>query len=105
MRTTESGGPRGWDAAKRLKGRKRHLAVDTDGLLLGILVHAPRYLFEVKAPAEVKSGWDLYRLAGTIEAEQAMRPMSEGGVRWCGGEARVQAGQGRAGLARLGCSQ
>ena len=29
---TESGDPRGWDAAKRLKGRKRHVAVDTDGL-------------------------------------------------------------------------
>jgi branched-chain amino acid transport system substrate-binding protein len=27
----------------------------------------------------VKSDWDLYRLTGTIEAEQAMRPMSEGG--------------------------
>ena len=39
-KTTEGGGPRGWDAAKRLKGRKRHVAVDTDGLLLGILVHA-----------------------------------------------------------------
>jgi putative transposase len=38
--TMESGGPRGWDAAKRLKGRKRHVAVDTDGLLLGVLVHA-----------------------------------------------------------------
>ncbi|MDO9714557.1 IS5 family transposase [Paracraurococcus lichenis] len=40
VKTTESGGPRGWDAAKRLKGRKRQVAVDTDGLLLGILVHA-----------------------------------------------------------------
>jgi putative transposase len=40
VKTTESGGPRGWDAAKRLKGRKRHVAVGTDGLLLGILVHA-----------------------------------------------------------------
>ena len=40
VKTTESGGPRGWDAAKRLKGRKRHVAVDTDGLLLGVLVHA-----------------------------------------------------------------
>ncbi len=40
VKTTESGGPRGWDAAKRLKGRKRHVAVDTDGLLLGILVPA-----------------------------------------------------------------
>jgi putative transposase len=34
------GGPRGWDAAKRLKGRKRHVAVDTKGLLLGAVVHA-----------------------------------------------------------------
>jgi putative transposase len=40
VKTPESGGPHGWDAAKRLKGRKRHVAVDTDGLLLGILVHA-----------------------------------------------------------------
>jgi hypothetical protein len=40
VKTTESGGPRGWDAAKRLKGRKRHVAVDTDGLLLGVLVLA-----------------------------------------------------------------
>ncbi len=39
-KTTESGGPRGWDAAKRLKGRKRHIAVDPDGLLLGVVVHA-----------------------------------------------------------------
>jgi putative transposase len=40
VKTTESGGPRGWDAAKKLNGRKRHVAVDTQGLLLGVLVHA-----------------------------------------------------------------
>jgi transposase len=40
VKSTESGGPRGWDAAKRLKGRKRHVAVDTGGLLLGVVVHA-----------------------------------------------------------------
>jgi putative transposase len=40
VKTTESGGPRGWDAAKRLKGRKRHVSVDMDGLLLGVVVHA-----------------------------------------------------------------
>jgi putative transposase len=34
------GGLRGYDAAKRIKGRKRHIAVDTSGLLLGVLVHA-----------------------------------------------------------------
>ena len=40
VKTTESGGPRGWDAAKKVKGRKRHIAVDTQGLLLGVIVHA-----------------------------------------------------------------
>lgn len=38
--TTESGGPRGIDAGKRLKGRKRHIVTDTEGLLLAPRVHA-----------------------------------------------------------------
>jgi putative transposase len=37
-KTTESGGPRGFDAAKRVKGRKRHIVTDTDGSLLAVLV-------------------------------------------------------------------
>ena len=37
--TTESGGPRGLDAGKRIKGRKRHIVTDTQGLLLDVLVH------------------------------------------------------------------
>ena len=40
VKTTESGGPRGYDAAKKVMGRKRHIAVDTQGLLLGVVVHA-----------------------------------------------------------------
>ena len=32
VKTTEAGGPRGFDAGKKIKGRKRHLAVDTLGL-------------------------------------------------------------------------
>ena len=39
VKTTESGGPRGYDAAKKVNGRKRHIVVDTQGLLLGVLVH------------------------------------------------------------------
>jgi putative transposase len=39
VKTTESGGPRGYDAAKKVNGRKRHIAVDTQGLLLGVVVH------------------------------------------------------------------
>lgn len=38
--TTESGGPRGLDAGKRIKGRKRHIVTDTQGFLLAVLVHA-----------------------------------------------------------------
>jgi len=37
--TTESGGPRGIDAGKRVKGRKRHIVTDTEGFLLAVLVH------------------------------------------------------------------
>src|ERR1700680_1448564 len=38
VKTTESGGPRGFDMAKRIKGRKRHIVTDTEGSLLGVLV-------------------------------------------------------------------
>lgn len=39
MKTTESGGPRGFDAGKKIKGRKRHIVTDTDGNLLAARVH------------------------------------------------------------------
>ena len=37
------------------------------------------YLFEVKKPAESKGEWDLYKFLATIPADQAFRPISEGG--------------------------
>jgi putative transposase len=41
VKGTGVGGPeRGYDGAKRLAGRKRHLLVDTGGLVLGAHVHA-----------------------------------------------------------------
>src|SRR5215467_5339918 len=39
VKTTEQGGPRGYDAGKKVNGRKRHLLVDTLGLLLCVVVH------------------------------------------------------------------
>ena len=39
VKTTESGGPRGFDMAKRVKGRKRHIVTDTEGSLLAVQVH------------------------------------------------------------------
>jgi branched-chain amino acid transport system substrate-binding protein len=39
----------------------------------------PMYLFEVKKPSESKGPWDLYKLRATIPADEAFRPLSEGG--------------------------
>lgn len=40
VNTTEAGGPRGYDAGKKVKGRKRHALVDTDGRALILEPHA-----------------------------------------------------------------
>ena len=39
VKTTESGGESGYDAGKKIKGRKRHILTDTCGLLVGAVVH------------------------------------------------------------------
>ena len=40
VKTTKSGGVRGDDAGKKIKGRKRHILTDSCGFLVFILVHA-----------------------------------------------------------------
>jgi putative transposase len=39
VKTTESKGERGYDSAKKVNGRKRHLLVDVMGLVLAVVVH------------------------------------------------------------------
>src|SRR3954463_8612625 len=39
VKTTEAGGPRGYDGGKKVKGRKRQVLVDTEGTLLKVKVH------------------------------------------------------------------
>jgi len=39
VKTTDVGGVKGYDAGKKVSGRKRHIVVDTLGLLLCVVVH------------------------------------------------------------------
>ena len=39
----------------------------------------PSYLFEVKSPRESRGPWDYYKLLQTTPAEEAFRPLAEGG--------------------------
>ena len=62
--TTEMGGPRGYDAGKRIKGRKRHILVDTLGLLL--------------------CSWSTPQAFRTLPARSSCWPRSWAGSRGCG---------------------
>ena len=55
VKTTESGGVRGYDAGKKIKGRKRHIVTDTLGLLVGLIVHAADIQDRDGAPEVLKS--------------------------------------------------
>lgn len=39
VKTTESGGRRGYDAGKKIKGRKRNIVTDTEGNLVHAVIH------------------------------------------------------------------
>lgn len=39
VKTTEVGGPKGYDAGKKVNGRKRYIVVDTEGRIIAATVH------------------------------------------------------------------
>jgi hypothetical protein len=51
VKTTEAGGPRGFDAGKKIKGRKRHILTDTAGFLIAGIVHEASVQDRDGAPA------------------------------------------------------
>jgi transposase len=55
VKTTESGGIRGFDAGKKINGRKRHIVTDTGGLLVGLVVHGANIQDRDAAPMVLKS--------------------------------------------------
>lgn len=79
VKTTEAGGTCGYDAGKKIKGRKRHIVVDTVGNLLDVVVHAAniqdyhgaKVLLEklVETVATLQHLWadGIYAKAGLVE--------------------------------------
>jgi putative transposase len=65
VKTTEMGGVRGFDGGKKVKGRKRHIWVDSLGLLLAVVVTAANVQDGVAACTLLHERWwaDLPRLA------------------------------------------
>lgn len=55
VKTDENGGVRGYDAGKKVKGRKRHILTDTTGLLIGAVIHAADIQDRDGAPEVLKS--------------------------------------------------
>jgi transposase len=55
VKTTEAGGPRGFDAGKRIKGRKRHIVTDTAGNMLSTIVHEASIQDRDGAPGTIAS--------------------------------------------------
>lgn len=55
VKTTESGGLAGYDAGKKIKGRKRHIVTDTLGLMLFVLVQGADVQDRDGAPALLRA--------------------------------------------------
>ena len=92
-KTTEAGGPRGYDAGKKINGRKRHALVDTDGrgLVLephpasiqdrdggGPLLRVSRYIFPFIRRVFADSGYARKKVAtATLIAVEIVRKHPE----------------------------
>ena len=69
VKTTEAGEPRGYDAGKKVRGRKRHIATDTVGNLLDALVHSADIQDRDGAPNLIARCRDAYPSLGRFFAD------------------------------------
>ena len=69
VKTTESGGVSGYDAGKRIKGRKRHIVTDTLGFLVGLVVHSAGIQDRDGAPEVLRTAASRYPLLRHIFAD------------------------------------
>ncbi len=73
VKTTQSGGVRGHDAGKKVKGRKRHIVTDTLGLLVGLIVHSAGIQDRDGAPEVLEALRDRFLHLRHIFADAAYR--------------------------------
>ena len=88
VRTSEQGGARGYDGAKKLCGRKRHLLVDTLGLVLLVMVTAADVQDRDGARTLLSVLATQFRRLRVIWAEAHTRGRCRAGLGDCGNEAR-----------------
>jgi putative transposase len=87
VKTTESGGVCGYDAGKKIKGRKRHIITDTLGLMLFVLVHGADIQDRDGAPDVLKAmryryPWLRHIFADGAYAGGRLRTALEGHGAW-----------------------
>jgi putative transposase len=85
VKTTEMGGERGFDGGKLITGRKRHIVVDTLGLLLVVAVTTAKLDDGTGAPRVLeKLSADKFPRLRTLWADKKYRNKTL--ARWMGGE-------------------
>lgn len=60
VKTSAQGGPKGYDAGKKVKGRKRHILVDTLGLILALIILPANVQDRDGAPPVVAKAMEKY---------------------------------------------
>jgi putative transposase len=70
VKTTGVGGIRGYDGAKKLSGRKRHLLVDTQGLVLRATVHSAAIQDRAAVPAVLRGVAEEFPRLGHVWVDQ-----------------------------------
>ncbi len=89
IRTAEGGVERGYDAGKKITGRKRHLAVDTPGLILAVVVHAANCQDQDGAKAVLEKLNEQFRrlkvIFGDLAYGRSLQPPDRG---WSPGDRR-----------------
>jgi len=71
IRTAEGGEERGYDAGKKIIGRKRHIVVDTLGLVLAVVVHGASWQDQTGAVIVLWRLRDKFRRLKVIFADSA----------------------------------